>query len=56
MLFFRDPEGGFFQVDGLKLSRRMNSEDMIEALKEFDSFKPDDVIISTYPKTGRLLL
>ncbi|KAF6021212.1 SULT6B1 [Bugula neritina] len=43
---------GFFQVDGLKLSRRMNSEDMIEALKEFDSFKPDDVIISTYPKTG----
>jgi len=39
-------------VDGLKLSRRMNSEDMIEALKEFDN----DVIISTYPKTGRLLL
>ncbi|KAF6024648.1 hypothetical protein EB796_017041 [Bugula neritina] len=43
---------GFFQVDGLTLSRHINSEELIAAAKVFDSFKPDDVIIGTYPKTG----
>jgi len=46
---------GFFQVNGLKLSRKFSSEESIAAVKEFDSFKPDDVIIGTYPKTGRYL-
>jgi len=46
---------GFLQVDGLKLSRKFSSEESIAAVKEFDSFKPDDVIIGTYPKTGRYL-
>jgi len=45
---------GFFQVDGLTLSRHINSEELIAAAKVFDSFKPDDVIIGTYPKTGKL--
>jgi len=42
-------------VDGLKLSRKFSSEELIAAVKEFDSFKPDDVIIGTYPKTGGYL-
>jgi len=46
---------GFFQVDGLKLSKKFSSEESIAAVKEFDSFKPDDVIIGTYPKTGKYL-
>jgi len=43
---------GYFQYEGLPLSSTIHNEDVMKSIRDYDDFKPDDVILVTYPKTG----
>jgi len=43
---------GYFQYEGLNLSSTIHNADVMKSIRDYDDFKPDDVILVTYPKTG----
>ena len=43
---------GYFNYKGLHLSNVFNNKKRLEACADYDNFKPDDVVLMTYPKTG----
>ena len=47
-----DHQYGAFDFKGLRLASFIHDRSLVEQTQTFDEFRPDDVIIMTYPKTG----
>lgn len=42
----------YFNYNGLHMSRNIASKERMDALQDYDSFRPDDIIVYAYPKAG----
>ena len=42
----------YFDYHGVPLTRSYHSKERFDAFKTYNKFRPDDVVVCTYPKSG----